>query len=57
MRRDCRLCVHHEHQEPVVFVIGEKRDYLHCFYCRLFQGVFHFYHPCHFFERKQTRRV
>lgn len=57
MRRDCRLCQHYENQEPVVFVINGKREYIHCFYCCLLRGVFHYYHPCHSFERKQTGRV
>lgn len=57
MRRDCRVCRHYEHREPEVFIIGGVRDYLHCFWCHFLKGMFHFYYPCHNFERKPIRRV
>lgn len=57
MRRDCRLCQHYEHEEPYVYIIEGRREYLHCFWCRYLKGDFHFYNPCDGFERKQTPRV
>lgn len=57
MRRDCRICVHYEHEEPEVYIINGVREYLHCFWCRYLKSEFHFYSPCNSFERKQVRRL
>lgn len=55
MRRDCRICRYYEHEEPEVYILNGRREYLHNFWCRYLKGKFHFYDPCNGFLHKHTR--